>query len=58
MAVTVVGLARPREGAPPPLTRQPLFVRFWVGKNRLGCLLGALFLIASPMPRMREEDLA
>ena len=22
-----------------------------------GCLLGALFLIASPMPRMREEDL-
>jgi MFS family permease len=23
-----------------------------------GCLLGALFLIASPMPRIREEDLA
>jgi MFS family permease len=25
--------ARPREEAPPPLTRQPLFVRFWVGQT-------------------------
>jgi len=24
----------------------------------VGCLLGALFLIASPMPGIREEDLA
>ena len=25
--------ARPREDAPPPLTRQPLFVRYWVGQT-------------------------
>ena len=25
--------ARPREEAPPPLTRQPLFVRFWIGQS-------------------------
>jgi MFS family permease len=25
--------ARPREEAPPPLTRQPLFVRYWVGQT-------------------------
>ncbi len=25
--------ARPREEAPPPLTRQPLFVRFWIGQT-------------------------
>jgi predicted MFS family arabinose efflux permease len=24
----------------------------------VGCLLGTLFLVASPMPSMREEDLA
>ena len=24
----------------------------------VGCLFGVLFLLASPMPRMREEDLA
>jgi predicted MFS family arabinose efflux permease len=24
----------------------------------VGCLLGALFLIFSPMPRIREEDIA
>ena len=24
----------------------------------VGCLLGVFFLLASPMPRMREEDLA
>jgi predicted MFS family arabinose efflux permease len=28
----------------------------WVGV--VGCLLGALFLLASPMRQMREEDLA
>jgi MFS family permease len=25
--------ARPREEAPPPLTRQPLFVRYWIGQT-------------------------
>jgi len=25
--------ARPREEAPQPLTRQPLFVRFWIGQT-------------------------
>jgi MFS family permease len=28
----------------------------WIGV--LGCLLGVFFLLASPMPQMREEDLA
>jgi len=27
----------------------------WIGV--VGCLAGALFLIASPMPALREEDL-
>ena len=56
-----------------PLHRQPLFVRVWTAQTvsvfgdqvsalaiplTAGSLLGVLFLFSSPMPRLREEDIA
>ena len=47
--------ARPREEAPPPLPRQPLFVRFWVGQT-ISVFGDQISALAIPLTAMLALD--